>query len=92
MFMKILLVGGLVFAGMLTIKDGRLLARAGLTATCSAASMSSDQENVVQACKRGRLEGYPDLTTKSCVSIRIRGHVQYWRCPAPVVSSQAPRP
>jgi len=92
MLIKIILVGSLVFAGMLAIKDGRILAHTGLTATCSAASAPSNEENVVQACKRGRLEGYPDLTTKSCVSIGIKRRVQYWRCPAPVVSSQAPRP
>jgi hypothetical protein len=91
MFIKILLVGALVFAGMVIIKDGRILARAGLTASCSEAKRSG-QDDVVQACKRGRLEGYPNLTQKSCVSIGIRGHVEYWRCPAPVVSSQAPRP
>jgi len=92
MLIKILLVGSLVFAGMLVIKDGRVLAHAGLTGTCSAASRPSIQEEVVQVCKRGRLEGYPDLAKKSCVSIGIKGHSQYWRCPAPVVSSQAPRP
>jgi hypothetical protein len=92
MFIKILLVGSLVFAGMLIIKDGRILARAGLTASCSEVSTRSGQDNVVQACKRGRLEGYPNLTQKSCVSIRIRQGVQYWTCPAPVVASQAPRP
>jgi len=92
MLIKILLVGALVFAGMLIIKDGRFLARAGLTATCSQAFARNGQDEVVQACNRGRLEGYPDLTEKSCVAIGIKHRVEYWRCPAPVVSSQAPRP
>jgi hypothetical protein len=92
MFIKILLAGILVFAGMLVIKDGRILARAGLTASCSQVSTRSAQDNVVQACKRGRLEGYPDLAHRSCVSIGTKESVQYWSCPARVVSSQAPRP
>ncbi len=91
MFIKILVVACLVVVGMVVVKDGRILARAGLTANCSEVS-SSAQEGTVQACKRGRLEGYPDLTNRSCVSMGVRKRVERWSCPAPVVSSQAPRP
>lgn len=91
MFLKIFLAGILAIAVMAAIKDGRLLARAGLTGSCSEISQHTAQDNVVQACKRGRLEGYPDLSTKSCVSLGTRQRIEYWRCPAPVVSSQTPR-
>ena len=91
MFIKILLVGVLVFAAMAAVRDGRLLAKAGCTASCTEVSTRKAQDDVVQACTRGRHEGYPDLKTKSCVSLGIRHRVQYWSCPAPVVSSQTPR-
>jgi hypothetical protein len=42
------------------------------------------------ACSKGRLDGYPDMTNKSCNLIGFHGNRQYWRCQAPVVSSQTP--
>jgi hypothetical protein len=91
MFIKILLAASLVVAGMLVVKDGRVFARAGLTASCSEVS-ARGHDNLIQGCKRGRLEGYPDLSKRSCVSIGTKKSIEYWRCPARVVSSQAPRP
>jgi hypothetical protein len=92
MFIKILLAASLVVAGMLIVKDGRVFAHAGLTASCSEIAARSGQDNTVQACKRGRLEGYPDLSHKSCVSIGTKKSIEYWRCPTRVVSSESPRP
>ena len=92
MFIKILLAASLVLAGMLAVKDGRVFAHAGLTARCSEVAARSGQDNIMQACKRGRLEGYPDLSGKSCVSIGTKRSIEYWRCPTRVVSSQAPKP
>jgi hypothetical protein len=92
MFIKILLAASLVLAGMLIVKDGRVFARAGLTASCSEISAPGGHDSFLQACKRGRLEGYPDLSSKACVSIGTKKSVEYWRCPERVVSSQSPRP
>jgi hypothetical protein len=92
MFIKILLAASLVLAGMLAVKDGRVFARVGLTASCSEIRARGGHDNVVQACKRGRLEGYPDLSNRACVSIGTKKSFEYWRCPERVVSSQAPRP
>ncbi len=90
MFLKILLVGAVVVATMVVVKDGRVLARAGLTGSCHQVSETA-QGLTLQACSRGKLEGYPDLTPRSCTSTGLRSKVEYWRCPASVVSSQAPR-
>jgi hypothetical protein len=94
MLIKIVLVGCLVLAGMVIVKDGRILRHAGLTASCSEIPRrgAQAQDAIVEACKRGRLEGYPDLSQRSCDSIGMRRRVEYWSCPAPVVSSRAPRP
>jgi hypothetical protein len=42
------------------------------------------------SCSKGRLDGYPDMTNKSCTLIGVTRNRQYWRCAAPVVSSQTP--
>jgi hypothetical protein len=90
MLLKILLVGALVAGGMAVLKDGNLLRRAGLVGSCAAVSApASDQ--TLQRCRKGRLDGYPDLQKKSCESIYFRGGYQYWRCAAPIVVSESPR-
>jgi hypothetical protein len=44
----------------------------------------------LQSCSKGRLNGFPDLTNKSCVLVSARPQRQVWRCEAPIVSSQQP--
>jgi hypothetical protein len=45
----------------------------------------------VQRCRKGRLDGFPDLTNKACQAIYVRQGYEYWRCQAPLVVSQSPR-
>jgi hypothetical protein len=45
----------------------------------------------VQRCRKGRLEGYPNLEKKACQSMYFSGGYEYWRCLAPLVASQSPR-
>lgn len=92
MFIKILLAASLVVASMVIAKDGRVFARAGLTASCREISAHGGHDSPLQACKRGRLDGYPNLSNRACVSIGTKKSIEYWRCPARVVSSEAPRP
>jgi hypothetical protein len=90
MLLKILLVGALVAGAMYAVKDGSVLRRAGLIGSCSAvAAQGSDQ--TVQRCRKGRLEGYPNLEKKACQSMYFSGGYEYWRCLAPLVASQSPR-
>jgi hypothetical protein len=91
MLLKILLIGTLVAASMAVVKDGRLLARAGLVGGCTQLSATAPDGGTWEACKRGRLEDYPDLSGKSCISFGVKRGREFWRCPAAVVSSQAPR-
>jgi hypothetical protein len=89
MLLKILLVGALVAGAMYAVKDGSLLRRAGLVGGCSAvAAQESDQ--TMQRCRKGRLDGYPNLEKKACQSMYFSGGYQYWRCLAPIVVSESP--
>ena len=87
MLLKILIVGALAIGLMAAIRDGRILRDAGLLSHCNAVSAN---DPTLLACSKGRLDGYPDMTDKSCNLIGFHGNRQYWRCQAPVVSSQTP--
>jgi len=91
MLIKILLIGTLVAALMAAVKDGRVLAKAGLVGGCTQMRATAADGSTWQACRRGRLEDYPNLSNKSCVSVGFKHGREYWRCPASLVSSQAPR-
>jgi hypothetical protein len=91
MFVKILLIGVLVAASMAVVKDGRLLHRAGLVGGCTQLATPAPDGGTWQACTRGKLEDYPNLAGKSCISFGFKRGREFWRCPAAVVSSQAPR-
>ena len=90
MLLKILIVGALVIGLMAAIRDGRVLRESGLLSSCSPAVVSGKQDTTLESCSKGRLDGFPDLTNKSCKLIVVRTHREFWRCDAPVVSSQAP--
>jgi hypothetical protein len=90
MLLKILIVGALAIGLMAAIRDGRVLRDAGLLSTCGPAVVNGKQDATLESCSKGRLDGFPDLTNKSCVLVSARPNRQYWRCEAPLVSSQKP--
>ena len=90
MLLKILVVGAVLIGAMGAIRDGRILRDAGLLHSCSAVAVNRNAEPTEMSCSKGRLDGFPDLTNKSCKLIVVRTHREIWRCDAPVVSSQSP--
>jgi hypothetical protein len=90
MLLKILIVGALAIGLMAAIRDGRILRDAGLLSSCSPVNVDGKPDGSVQSCSKGRLDGYPDLTSKSCVLVSTRAGREFWRCAAPIVSSQSP--
>jgi hypothetical protein len=90
MLLRILIVGALAIGLMAAIRDGRVLRDAGLLSSCSPAVVNGKQDATLQSCSKGRLDGFPNLTNKSCVLVSARPKRQYWRCEAPIVSSQRP--
>lgn len=91
MLLKILVVGALVVGLMAAIRDGRVLRDAGLLSTCAPVTVNGRVDSTLLSCSSGRLDGYPDMTPKSCTLIGAHANRQYWRCQAPVVSSQTPQ-
>jgi hypothetical protein len=90
MLLKILIVGALAIGLMAAIRDGRVLRDAGLLSSCTPVVVNGKPDGSFQSCTKGRLDGFPDLTNKSCVLVSARPKRQYWRCEAPIVSSQTP--
>jgi hypothetical protein len=90
MLLKILVVGAVLIGAMAAIRDGRVLKDAGLLSSCNAVAVNGKPDPTVLSCSKGRLDGFPDMTNKSCNLIAVHPDRQYWRCQAPVVSSQTP--
>ena len=80
MFIKLLLVGVVVLAVMVAIKDGRVLRAIGLDGSCSVVSTAPNGIEV-KACHAGKLHGAPDLTGSGCTETGTLGGKIYWRCP-----------
>ena len=90
MLLKILVVGAVLIGVMAAIKDGRVLRDAGLLSSCSVSTVNGHADPTVLSCSKGRLDGFPDLSNRSCNLVAANVSRQVWRCAAPVVSSQSP--
>ncbi len=91
LLLKILVVGALLVGAMAAIRDGRVLKDAGLLSTCNPVTVSGKQDSTLLSCSKGRLDGFPDMTNKSCSLVAVHPGREYWRCEAPIVSSQTPQ-
>ena len=90
MLLKILVAGAVLIGVMAAIKDGRILRDAGLLSHCNAVMINGQADGTLLSCSKGRLDGWPDMTPKSCTLIAVHPDREYWKCEAPVVSSQTP--
>ncbi|HZC75662.1 MAG TPA: hypothetical protein VE220_06785 [Gaiellaceae bacterium] len=90
MLLKILVVGALAIGLMATIRDGRVLRDSGLLSSCSSVTVHGQLDSTMQQCTKGRLDGFPDLTNKSCQLVAQGSKRDLWRCDVPIVSSQSP--
>jgi hypothetical protein len=91
MLLKIIVVGVVLIGTMAVIRDGRVLRDAGLLSKCNPVTVDGKQDPTLLSCSKGRLDGFPDMTDQSCNLIAQHPNREYWRCEAPVVSSQSPQ-
>lgn len=90
MLMRVWIVAILIVAAMVGVKQGWLLRNSGLTGSCRLVSSAADGSSLT-ACRAGKLEGAPNLASHGCVLVNQPGSLNYWRCSAPIVASQAGR-
>ncbi|HVA31346.1 MAG TPA: hypothetical protein VMU58_08745 [Gaiellaceae bacterium] len=81
MLKRIAVIGALILALMVVVKDGRVLRDVGLTGSCSVAQTYTDGTQL-EACRAGKLAGRPDLSRDSCRNVGVTGTYDYWHCPA----------
>lgn len=86
MISRVVLVAILIAAALAAVKDGRVLRDTGLTGWCRVYANAADGTQW-EICKAGRLEGLPDLSGRGCLRAGVAVRVEYWQCPAPLVSS-----
>ena len=89
MLSRVVVTAVLILAAMVAVQRGAL-SDMGLSGSCARVQSLSDGTEWV-TCTPGRLAGRPSLESKSCTSAGLRGNVEWWHCPAPVVSSAAGR-
>jgi hypothetical protein len=85
MLLRVVIAAVLIAAVMVGVKDGRLVKDMGLSGSCRMVQTATDGTQWT-ACTSGRLEGRPNLSSKSCTSSGLQGTVEYWHCPAEVAS------
>ncbi len=85
---RIIVTAVVVATAMFAIADGRVLAQAGLLGTCTTVAAPAGDDATWESCVRGRVEGHPDLTKRSCTRQGVTGDAEVWRCPAPVTASR----
>jgi hypothetical protein len=85
MLLRVCVVAALALALMVAVKDGKLLKTTGLTGTCLVARTNADGTQI-EACRAGKLQGQPDLSTDGCKDLGPQGPYEYWSCPAAVAS------
>ena len=78
---RIVAVGALLVALLITIKDQRVLQRAQLVGYCS--TVSSDAAGSEwRKCVPGKLSGRPGLELNGCTDWGLYNEAEFWACPA----------
>jgi hypothetical protein len=78
--LRIVAVGAVLIALMITVKDQRLLQRAHLVGYCSTFAQEPDGSEW-RSCVPGRLSGRPGMELTSCTDMGRRGNAELWSCP-----------
>ena len=89
MIVRIVLAGALIAAAMVAVKDGRLLRQSGLTGSCRSVVTRGGEVVFWEACRKGKLDGRPNLTRQGCKAVTIRNGLEWWHCPAALGASRA---
>jgi hypothetical protein len=84
--LKIVLLFALIGAGLAVAKEGRVFEKAGLVGYCQVVHPPAGDDAQWHGCREGVITGFPRPLRESCTLEVRRGKVEYWRCPAGLVS------
>jgi hypothetical protein len=85
MILRIVLVGALAVAGLVYVKQDRVLARVGIVGTCVrsfpvAGASAAERQEQWWSCSEGKVTGFPSLELTSCKSAGFLGKREIWSC------------
>jgi hypothetical protein len=86
---RILVVAAVAAAALYLVRHEHVLERARLLSSCAPAQVAAQPDADWLACRAGRLDGFPNLRGDSCTFSSERGGLQYWLCPAELVSGRS---
>ena len=72
---------GLVVSVLLAFKDGLILKDVGLFGGCDTVATPAGFVGEWRACRRGAIDGWPDLRPRGCTEQSAIAGVVYWICP-----------
>jgi len=84
--LRIIVVGAVLAALMIGLKDQRVLERTHIVGSCSTVSGSSLDGSQWHSCVPGRLTGRPGLTMDGCTDFGLYRNAEFWQCPAKVTA------
>ena len=79
--LRILAVGTVLIALLITVKSQRVLQRAHLVGYCSTVARATDGSEW-RSCVPGKLSGRPGLELNSCTDYGRQGNAEFWNCPS----------
>ncbi|MBM3678789.1 MAG: hypothetical protein FJW96_13070 [Actinobacteria bacterium] len=89
MLLRIVLVGALLIAAMVYVKQDRVLSKIGLVGTCVPSLPAANADRAQRraqwwSCGEGAITGYPGLEAQSCKSAGRVGNRELWYCATPI--------
>jgi hypothetical protein len=81
--LRIVAVGAVLIALLITVKDQRLLQRAHLVGYCSTFAQAADGGEW-RSCVPGKVSGRPGLALNGCTDYGRYRQAEIWGCPAPL--------
>jgi hypothetical protein len=89
MVLRIVLVGALIAAALVVVRQQKLLENAGLVGYCSSVATPAGKTGFWHECRPGKLTGTPGLPLGPCKLIRHEPDRDIWRCPTELAANAA---
>ena len=80
--LRLWLIAMLAAAALTVVRSHDLLHATGLLHSCHATTAPVGSSGSWRSCRRGLLDGRPDLRSQRCRPVSTQGSREYWRCPA----------
>lgn len=85
--LRIWLIAMIAAALLVVVRSYDPLHRIGLLASCTTIHAPAGAHGAWRSCRKGLLNGRPDLSSESCRQRGRAGSREYWRCPMPASAS-----